>query len=79
MVGWHGYIDEVGSVKFDGARNIVVAETVTGEVGARKVLRSPALLWLVSHGYWHVAVHNMVYGDIITVVGWHGYGRGRGP
>ena len=52
-----------------------MAGTIMGEVGPIIYFTEPALLWLACT----VGAHKMFHGASITVVGWHGYGRGPGP
>ena len=55
-----------------------LAGTVMGEVGARNISRSQQCCgWLARLSAMSVPV--TFYGASNYVVGWHGYGRGRGP
>ena len=55
-----------------------LAGTVIGEVGTRNILRSQQLCgWLAR--LWAMSGPVTLQGASNIVVGWNGYGRGRGP
>ena len=41
--------------------------------------KEPALPWVVGTVMGEVGARKIFHRASITVVGWHGYGRGRGP
>ena len=49
------------------------------EVGPVTYFTMPALLWLAGTAMAAVGVNDIFHGVSFTVVGWHGYGRVRGP
>ena len=53
--------------------------TIMSEEGPITYLTEPALLWLAGTVMSEVAANNTFHGISITMVGWHDYGRGRGP
>ena len=49
------------------------------EVGPITYSTEPALLWLADTVIGEGEAHKIFHGAIITLVGWHGYGRREGP